>query len=467
MAISTIEKASVIIPKLTGILSLLGSSAIIAELRNDGVRLFRNSATPCQGWRRRQQQPAEQQQRQHLSSTTNQRILLTLCVADIIFTIPNMLTSALVPVDMEGAWGNVRCVATRFLFQVGNWSTPLLNLMFTVVAMLTVCYQWPERRLEIVEPWLQGIVWIGAIIVATFPIPLGWYGWNTDFCWMFDAPAPYQLFITVFPMWPCIIACAMCFGVIYRHVRIIESRTHRFRVASVSRDFGHLAAASNNTASAAVAAPNSSVTFSIPSSQDHQRYESRSQVVAKRALWFVCSFLATYTSDLIFVVYYYSSTGRENNKLWILFNSSIYPMQGFFNFCSFASTSRRSPEEMTSFPGRWLYQLVISVVVSPTSSACGRVHHCLMKVWQLCSQTEEHTVSFGAKNDNEEGIHRQEERWEEGKEEEETDKPNCCKDDKSPSTVEIQAEENTAAANASGDKFAPKEFECKTEPVVV
>jgi hypothetical protein len=232
------------------------------------------------------------------------------------------------------------------MFQFGVWASPCFHFYATLLAVLMVCKNWPERKLRRLEPWIQGTTWVFALAVAVVPIPFGLYNPVPRFCWLFPYPygctesfgstetdcirggniAPLQFALTLFPMWPCVIGCTICLCYIYAAVRRMEARNH-------IHDF---------TAS----------TRSMHSAQEPDT--SLSRVVASRAMWLIFSFFFVYSFDLTRQIIWNAFRYDDFNDWVWLVDYSIYPSQGIFNLIAFM----KGRPTMLTPEGRFLRRLV-------------------------------------------------------------------------------------------------------------
>ena len=339
---SNLHKATDIVPKFTGSLSLLGSYVIQRELWSD----FTN----------------KDNRRSSAACTVLNRTLFALCVADYLLTLSNMLTSLPIPHDEENVkvWGNfgtrATCTAQGFAFSFGLWTSSVLNLHVACVAYLIVCHGWSERRLRKIEPYIHLSTWIPALVTASLPVHLELYNPAPHICWLHSYPfgckesrrfgkeeadcvrgdngSIYNLVYVIFPMWFCIFASATMFVLIYRRVRRLEHERSQasFHVSISNLESNNNITAGTNTATASAAAPPARI---VPLPQN----SARSKLVAWRAIWLILSFLATYTLSLVRSLYWLCFSGFNE---WLAFwNLTVYVIQGIFNLLAFMKTRQQ------------------------------------------------------------------------------------------------------------------------------
>ena len=301
--ISSLHKATDIVPKFTGCLSLLGSLVIQRELYQD----FRRGRHGRTVWN---------------------RTLFALCYAVYALTLSNMLTSLPIPADEENVrvWGNIgtraTCVAQGTMFSFGLWASSLLNLHLGLASLLMVRYNWTEKRLQQYELFIHLSTWLPALVTAIFPIPLGLYNPAPHICWLHAYPfgckeqykfgdegdcirgengSIYNLVYVIIPMWPCMLVSLAVFRVIYLRVRHIEDNMSRYGFSRASSDIMGTSSSSRPTA----APP-----------------QARSRQVAYRAMWFILSFFMTYS--LSFVRSFFWLVFHGFNERLAFFNLSVY-----------------------------------------------------------------------------------------------------------------------------------------------
>ena len=220
------ERLASILPQVAAIISMIGSYIVIREVLVDH-RQRRGKAIP--------------------------RILLEMCIADLIFSSGWFLATWPSPSDVENLWHNVGNIATcnfqGFLLQFGLTASPLFNIFLATFYLLMVRYNWTDARLQKLEWWVHGGVWIFSLACSIFPIFLGLYNNAWTVCWFESVPAGckdsyrygdeatcvrgdnawiYAVAFTVFPVLICVFLSFVIMGMIYSFVRKTEKRMSRY-----------------------------------------------------------------------------------------------------------------------------------------------------------------------------------------------------------------------------------------------
>jgi hypothetical protein len=168
------RKAVALIPKITGLLSLLGSSYIIIDIvvRNRGNKMFQ---------------------------TTFHRLLIGLSVADLFSSLAYFLSHwmfpAQVPVGTDPEWYHVlfpyatgnqaTCTTQGFLLQLGQLASILFTAFISIQFVLKVRYRWTASQMRRAEYVFFAF---GILIPLATSIWLSWIGaMNTTaggICWI-------------------------------------------------------------------------------------------------------------------------------------------------------------------------------------------------------------------------------------------------------------------------------------------
>jgi hypothetical protein len=219
--------AEALVPKFGAALSLFGSSMILYELHLD--------------WRQG-----------NARDGATSRILVSMSIADIIFSLGYFLTTWPAPSDLNYIRFNVgnqaTCTFQGFIVQLGYVASPLFNITLALCFLLRIRCQWTDFRLKRLEPWTQGFIWSFALACAIYPIPLGLYNNAWEICWIEPYPMDcldsarygdeadctrgdnawiHALVFQVFP-WVCVLCALICMGMIYATVRQVEHKNTRY-----------------------------------------------------------------------------------------------------------------------------------------------------------------------------------------------------------------------------------------------
>jgi hypothetical protein len=216
--------AGAIVPKFAAALSLFGSFMLLYELYLD--------------WRQG-----------NARDGAIVRILVSLSVSDIIFSLAWFLTTWPSPSDLTYIRNQATCTFQGFILQLGYGSSPLFNVTLALFFLLRIRYRWTDSHLRRLEPWVQASIWTFALAAAIYPIPLGLYNNGYYVCWIESYPMDcldsyrygdeatctrgdnawiHALFFSVFPLWVCIFCALIFMGMIYTTVSQVEQRNTRY-----------------------------------------------------------------------------------------------------------------------------------------------------------------------------------------------------------------------------------------------
>eukprot|EP00551_Chaetoceros_affinis_P012661 CAMPEP_0203663660 /NCGR_PEP_ID=MMETSP0090-20130426/1220_1 /ASSEMBLY_ACC=CAM_ASM_001088 /TAXON_ID=426623 /ORGANISM="Chaetoceros affinis, Strain CCMP159" /LENGTH=411 /DNA_ID=CAMNT_0050526651 /DNA_START=137 /DNA_END=1369 /DNA_ORIENTATION=+ len=156
-------KANIIIPKITGTLSMMGSFYIIQDiLRNPHKRKV----------------------------SFYHRLMLGLSVSDTIYSFSAfVLTSWPMPRDyFIMAAGNVStCDASAFVSSIGMFATPLYNCSLVTYYLLQLKYRWSDQRIRDVEKYLHIVPWVVGLGVGVAGLATKAFGPLLTGCWATQA----------------------------------------------------------------------------------------------------------------------------------------------------------------------------------------------------------------------------------------------------------------------------------------
>ena len=218
-----LPKENTIIPLFTAGLSILGSYVILREVLTDHKQNKRGLIIP--------------------------RLLMSLSVADLFFSCGSFLSTFVSPRDLTYIWGNIGTVATceiqGFLLLVGYVASPLFNAALAATYVSMVRYNATDQKLKTFEPFIHGLIWCLALMMAIIPLPYDMYNNAYEVCWVtpapdgckFDESIPcergekaeiYENILSFFPVWPCIIVCAACMCLMWCTVREMENANAKY-----------------------------------------------------------------------------------------------------------------------------------------------------------------------------------------------------------------------------------------------
>jgi hypothetical protein len=245
--------AEALAPKIASALSLFGSTMILYELYLD--------------WRQG-----------NARDRATARILVSLSVADILFSMGYFLTTWPAPSDLTYIKFNVgnqaTCTFQGFINQLGFVASPLFNVTLALFFTLRIRYRWADFQLRRLDAWMQGSIWTFALCCAIYPIPLGLYNNSWQTCWIDAYPMDCLdsrygdesdctrgntawAHALAFQFLPWVsVACALVFmGMIYATVRKVEHRNTRYAGSAVSGSPGTSAESSQIMSKSFLARP--------------------------------------------------------------------------------------------------------------------------------------------------------------------------------------------------------------------
>lgn len=149
----------VLAPKISGTLSVVGSSYIIQDVLRDP------------------------QKRKKFSS----RIMLGLSVMDVLSSFSAfVLTSWPRPAgSMPWAVGTVEtCDASAFFTTIGFFGVPLYNCALVTYYLVQLNYGWPDRKIKAIEKWFHIVPWSVGVLVAIAGVATKSFGPFQSICWV-------------------------------------------------------------------------------------------------------------------------------------------------------------------------------------------------------------------------------------------------------------------------------------------
>ena len=226
---------SSIVPIFTGGLSLIGAYIILREVIVDHKNKKGNSIT---------------------------RLLMSLSVADILFSSGIMMSTFVSPAGLDYIWGNIgnteTCELQGFMLLFGHIASPMFSTAVAYFYVLLVRYGYPDEALQKIEPWVHSILWLVALSIAVVPLPLGMYNNLFETCWIAEYPvdcnvdnsvlvsnnvkcergigaSDYAHVLALIPLWPCIFMSTFIMLILYCSVRDVENQTGNFEGNEMSR----------------------------------------------------------------------------------------------------------------------------------------------------------------------------------------------------------------------------------------
>ncbi|KAG7348642.1 hypothetical protein IV203_017347 [Nitzschia inconspicua] len=366
-AISAIDKALALVPKVTGSLSFTGSIFVFQDVVRDEKKR---------------------------KESVYHRIMMGLSIFDAISSVTNFLSTWPIPSDHSDvvflATGTTAtCTAQGFFAELGNLTTVLYTAALTLRYVLFICYNLSEIQLQRYEPLFHGLPILIGLTMAVVGLPFQLYNNSGWLCWYAVYPrncdvdrtcergakAPLFQSIHYSIVWTSILFVTFGMLFIYITVRRQEtralairgiqpeqqepeehdideptlSREHRQRNNSnidnsSSRGSRFLARLSfmgrslwtNSEKSSgggrrhSILFVENSVTSSVnPSPQQPKRELRRSNEVAAQARLYIYALYLTWLFTTITRVYQMTSTQKP--YVFLMLMAIFFPLQGFWN----------------------------------------------------------------------------------------------------------------------------------------
>jgi len=311
------EKAIAIAPKVTAVLSMMGSGFIIHQMlfyarHKHGKRCL-------------------------LPTTTVNRLLLGMSCCDLIVSFTFFLTSWPIPVEntsIYGASGNqATCIAQGFFSQF-SLAVVLYNASLSVYYLVKIRYQWRDRFIaHRVEPWLHGGALLGGLGTSVAGVALDLYNNDSWECWI--APLPQDcretwqygssnclrgdnasLYRWVFyygPLWCAMLLVTVAMLAVYRSVLKAEKAVERYGEGQFT--------ANTSGSSAAITS----------GTRDSTQRRKHSKKVATQGYWYCGAFYITWLLPTATRLTQLLMVGDAPPYPLILLTAMFVPIQGFFN----------------------------------------------------------------------------------------------------------------------------------------
>ena len=324
--------AIIYVPKVASALSLLGSYCIIREVIGDIGRG---------------------------RSTVISRVLLSMSIADILFSLGWFMTTWPAPKSLpylrETNYGNVAtCEVQGFMLEVGGAASAYFYAFLALCYLLVVRYNYREQVLIVIERRGTVLCWSLAVIGATIPIPLGMYNFSWYVCWVQAHPLGcleswqvgadeatctrgdnaflYSIIVQVIPRWLCFLSCVVIMFMIFCSTRRLEIRNAAYGRGSLvfDRDGGTSVSSREGRLS-------SFFSMITPRQEPPVRVNrKRSRAVALQGILYCCAIFVAFSSDLI--SYMLSTAVGFWNETFDIVAYFFTPLAGFLNFLIFIRT---------------------------------------------------------------------------------------------------------------------------------
>ena len=307
--------AIAVTPMVTGTLSILASSTVIKKVLKSESRM----------------------------KNPYNRLLVGLCVFDIIASSTHVASTLPSPRDMAGRWGAIgndtTCEIQGFLMLLSIVSTPLYNLALCIYFLCVINYCMTDQRFGCsVEPYLHALPILYGLATSIYTLCLGYINPSTTTCWI-GAPndpegdAFSQKLVWIINGIPILliffsIVAIMCMIAwqVYKQERTMER--YRFQLNS------GLASALRNSAR---------------SQENASRSRNRLRAAQTRAKWFFLAYFATYAPSYACQIIE-QVMGLGNVPIALALGEKVFlPLQGVFNMCAHlqpqaATIQRENPD---------------------------------------------------------------------------------------------------------------------------
>lgn len=277
-----------IVPKITSVPSIIGSCWIINHVRHD----------------------------QRKRENTHHRLLVAMCVYDIIFSLAILLGTIASPRDPNqiGTFGNATTCTIQGFFTLIGGVVPIYNAFLGINAVLSVGHDMTVKQSRTVECAAHAFIFTCAMSGSIVSVITGSINPTGGWCWLRSVPER------------CVITGAVCvrgeyahyISFLYSFMCIVLS----FIIAAFSVVNLYIIVYHGEKSSA----------------RDQTREEDvhkRSERVAKQAFLYLTAFFLSYFFIVASEIFEYFK-GQINATYYV--GRMLYPMQGFFNFLVFCSS---------------------------------------------------------------------------------------------------------------------------------
>ena len=192
-----------ILPKVTGIISLISSAFIIQHVIRDRKR----------------------------RSQVYHRLLLGMSISDFFGSFTSFLSTW--PIPRGGAClaagTKATCTAQGFFFQITTLCTPTYNISLSIYYLLMIVKGWRESRVKKIEKYLHALPICLGFGTAFASLGLKIYNSAGFFCWIGnDYNGIYRLAFMYAEVWAMMIFLPICMTIIYFHVLKQEKKLDRY-----------------------------------------------------------------------------------------------------------------------------------------------------------------------------------------------------------------------------------------------
>ncbi|CAB9515367.1 expressed unknown protein [Seminavis robusta] len=350
----------------------------------------------------------EKKIRGRVGGTPLNRMLMAMAIGDIIFSLAYFIGVWAAPQEaaygLEGQGSVGSCTFQGFLVQLGLMLSVLSSTSLSFFYLLLVGRNWRDSDLEAWEFPIHGVIWLIALGLAIYPLPLQLYNSAGEVCWIESVPPScsgddcmrgpdpwfHQVIGLVLPF-VCLLLSLLNLGFILCKVRQVENTTRRY-AGSVT--------ASATSASASDGRVSAVSDSALRSSSVNRK---KSNAVAKQAAFYTFAFLLTYLPDLIIAVKY-NVGGLVRIGAEYFAYCVVLPSAGTFNFLVFSRMRRMKTPE-----GRVLrsafFCLCCRAPMDSMTSVFGRTQATCTDVPEVSTLQREDANKTTVDQDHEKGNH--------------------------------------------------------------
>jgi hypothetical protein len=176
------------------------------------------------------------------------RMLVGMAAADIIFSIAYFLGTWPSPDNDDGLNGKGNagtCIAQGFFITLGYVASYTSSSCLSVFYYLVVCRNFKDHDLGRWELWFHGSIWLVALGLAVYPIPLDLYHNSGPICWIESDPpgcqgdecvdgppaGVHKIVMTALPFCFCFGSCCIMVAIMSK-VRAVENKASRYMASS-------------------------------------------------------------------------------------------------------------------------------------------------------------------------------------------------------------------------------------------
>jgi hypothetical protein len=280
------QRALAILPKVSGFISFLASSALAFSVLRDKKR----------------------------RAKIYHRLLLGIAISNMSASFWLGLSTWPMPADSGILWASgssATCNLQGTMVQFGISST-FYNASLALYFMLVVVYNWKEHRIRKsrIEYFLHGVPIAFASATSFTGLALGYYGSAQFWCWITSDHERFRMAAFHGPLWAMVALITMSSVKIFLHVRNIERSAQRHRFAA----FG----------GAREGDPTNNPRVTNRRQQQRQQNTKRTMEVAQQSFLFAGAFYLNWAALTVSCYHFVSSTHKNVMHLIIVIHLYIH-----------------------------------------------------------------------------------------------------------------------------------------------